>query len=176
MINLIQTLIQSFQGTHLAHSLSHQFSGAGRTVVAQTAMHPSQRFHNPAGMVHFPEFPFQILILPRLQCGVIDLLYFKLQEVNLPYPLFFIHLAFFQFFFCPAVNFITIPHLLFESRQFLPGKFIQNIQLFLRIQQGLMLVLTVNIQKKSGRLFHLADCTRLSIDAADAAPFHDLPA
>ena len=70
---------------------------------------------------------------------------------------------------------ISLADLRFRRLGFLFSICVKDLQLSVRIQKGLMLMLPVNIQKAGGRRLHLSYCTGLAVDPADASSLQDFP-
>ena len=58
--------------------------------------------------------------------------------------------------------------------RFIPGIFVQNLQVLLLVEKGLMLMLSMNIQKKPGDSLEPRSGHRLVVDPADGSGWSDL--
>ena len=137
--------------------------------VAGHGVHLCQCLCDLLAVEHSAKLYFQFFIFTFFQGCFFDLIDLEFQKIQLTFLLLFIKTQFIQLFSTGSV-----PGIIFRHRFFQPGCFfltiiIQIIQLPVRIQKRLVLMLSMNIQKQCGCFSHCGCRTDLTIDFTDTA-------
>ncbi|MPM48757.1 hypothetical protein SDC9_95484 [bioreactor metagenome] len=111
---------------------------------------------------------FQFFILCSIfQLRLFDFLDLESQQVDSLDRFFLVRLQFDQLLACIHIFGISIEIGRFDFSQFIPGKLIQQVDMFLRIHQFLMLVLPVDIDQRFAYFTQSRNCHDCTVDAGN---------
>ena len=128
---------------------------------------------NSTPIGQLPVLLLQFLVLSRNQSCLLDLIDLKFQERHFPVLLLFVHIKGFQLRLTFLIFLIGCFHLFFFRKNSLTAIGIQDFQLLLFIEKGLMLMLSMNIKKAGCCSFHLTHSTCLPIYFVNAPAVHN---
>ena len=133
-----------------------------------------QGIDNSASIGELSILLFQFFVFSWNQGCFLNLIDLKFQKSHFPILLLFVHIKGFQFCLTFLIFLIGSFHLLFFRKDFLTAISVQDFQLFLLIEKGLVLMLSVNVKKTGCSGLHLADSACLPIYLINAPAVHDL--
>ena len=179
-VDIPQSVPQSFQFRiifchpgKLTHSASDGVSRA--LIISGKAVDRLQCFHDQTAVAETAVKFFQFFIFSDTERRFFDFTDLKFQKSFLTVSLFLICIQFFQGLETFSVFMISLADLRFRRLGFLFSICVKDLQLSVRIQKGLMLMLPVDIQKAGCRRLHLAYCTGLAVDPVNTSSLKDLP-
>ena len=117
----------------------------------------------------------QLLFFSGTDPGLLDLVDFKPQKIGLPPSLFPVHGKAFRLRLKLQIPLVRLCRLGLQAFRFLPGIFVENLQMLLAVEQGLVLMLSVDVKKQACHGFELQRSNRLVIDPAGAPGLGNLP-
>ena len=134
-----------------------------------------QHFHEPFSVCHPPVLFFQFLVFSVPQGGFLDFPNFIFHQRKFTLPFTLVYGISVQFL--PG-GFPAQPRLFHAGKRSFQAVLrvsIQNGKLPVRVQQRLMLVLSVDIQQQRGDLSEFCCCAGLTVQAAQASSFLYFP-
>ena len=122
----------------------------------------------------FPADGRKLLLLPRADGRIFDLLDLKPQKIRLPLSRLLIQMEARKLLSEGLIFPVAFLHVSFQIFRFIPGIFVQDLQMLLLMEKGLMLMLSMNVQEKSGDGLKPCGGHRLVVDPADRPGRGDL--
>ncbi len=160
---LLRPVVIALHAAEFPHRIAHRVRRRLLSVSGKL-IRPVRRLNDLSAVCHLPVISLERLILTRCQPSLLDLLILKLRQGKLFCLCPVIHTELRQLLFQLSILLISFPELLPDHSKLLPGKRIQDLHMVPLVQEGLMLMLPVNIDQKLGKSPDLLCRDRLPAD------------